>query len=94
MEIQWTATKGERALILDIAQRACTLDSEYSVLDLQMDIEACHCNGCPIRLTDLLLADDANFGHDVFGISAFISRDNGKLYSYFLPRFAKIEGDN
>lgn len=59
------------------------------IMDIEMDIDACHNNGCPLKLTDLLNADDQNFAHDVFGIRANIDRTTGKLLNCFLPRFAQ-----
>lgn len=52
-----------------------------------MDIRACHANGTPLRLEELLRADDGNFGHDVFGIRRYIDRTTGQLTDCFLPRF-------
>lgn len=56
--------------------------------DVLMDITAVHANGCRLRLSDLLAADDANFGHDIFGIRRHLNRDNGQLVNCFVPRFA------
>ena len=57
--------------------------------DMLMDIVAVHANGCPLRLDELLTADDANFGHDVFGIRRYLDRDTGQLTRCFVPRFAR-----
>lgn len=78
----------DRALLL---HRNLRIVRPVSRMDMHMDITACHCNGCPLRLRDLLAADDANFGHDVFGISRHIDRKTGRLGGSFLPRFAKPE---
>jgi hypothetical protein len=56
---------------------------------VQMDLAACHCNGCPLQLTELLDADDFNFSHDIFGIRRHLNRTTGKLDDRFLPRFAR-----
>ncbi len=56
--------------------------------DWMMDITAVHANGCPLRLRDLLLADDFNFAHDVFGIRRHLDRTTGQLGGHFLPRFS------
>lgn len=53
-----------------------------------MDITACHANGNPLRLAELLKADDGNFGHDVFGIRRFIDRTTGRLMGHFRPRYS------
>ena len=57
--------------------------------DLIMDIDACHNNGCPLKLDELFVADDTNFAHDVFGIRANINHKTGKLENCFLPRYSK-----
>lgn len=54
-----------------------------------MDITACHLNGCPLKLRELLKAEDFNFMHDIAGISAHIDRRTGKLLNHFIPRYAK-----
>lgn len=55
---------------------------------LTMDVTACHANGCPLKLRDLLGADDLDFVHDVFGIRNHINRSTGQLENCFLPRYA------
>lgn len=89
---QFTATRSEMLVISKIAARAVCLALDagvaYKHQDAMMDIEACHSNGCPLKLHELLEADDANFGHDVFGIRRFIDRETGKLTQSFCPRFA------
>lgn len=54
-----------------------------------MDITATHANGCPLKLAELLAADDFNFSHDVAGIYRHLDRTTGKLLDCFLPRFAQ-----
>lgn len=96
----FTASAEEREIIERIAKRTveilCWIDPDADVdeQDIQMDIEACHCNGCPLRLADMEQADDFNLIHDVTGISAHLNHDTGKLERWFLPRFAggKREG--
>jgi hypothetical protein len=56
-----------------------------------MDISACHSNGCPLRLADLLAAKNFDFMHDVAGIHNNIDRETGKLKGNFLPRYHKRE---
>lgn len=96
----FTATPAEREIIERIAKRAIVLyrkhnpDTDVDELDIQMSLEACHCNGCPLRLTDLEQADDFNLMHDIIGIGSHINQCTGKLERCFLPRFAggKREG--
>ena len=90
--IQWNATKDEFLLINKIADRAVKMAEEvgrnYPKADALMDIEACHSNGCPLKLAELADAPDFDFAHDVFGIYRHIDRRTGKLGNCFLPRFA------
>lgn len=92
----------ETDLIWKIAKRASELfgqlgkPAHYAVLDAEMDLAACVANGCPLRLADLLKADDANFAHDTFGIRANLNRDTGRLENCFSPRYsvpAKIKAE-
>jgi hypothetical protein len=95
MEIKWDATNEELRAITKIARRANCLAAANEIIypysEAIMDIEACHCNGTPLRLADLADADDANFGHDVFGIRRFLNRETGELEGFFVPRYALQE---
>ena len=75
-----------------IARRAAGMAANagwnYPILDATMDVDACHNNDCPLKLQELLEADDFNFAHDVFGIRANIDRTTGKLQNCFVPRYA------
>lgn len=51
----------------------------------EMDLVAAN-RDCGIDWEKLLKADDATFGHDVWGIRRFIDRDTEKLGGNFLPR--------
>ena len=51
-------------------------------------LAATHANGNPLRLHDLLNADDLNFAHDVWGIRSKIDRTTGKLTDHFSPRYS------
>lgn len=94
-EINWNATEEERCLAHAIAKRAAQqaieFDIEYRVLDAEMDILATHLNGCPLKLQELLDADDVNFAHDTFGIRRHINRETGKLEDFFDPRYSQPE---
>jgi hypothetical protein len=65
------------------------LPKGYQRINLDMDLTACHLNGCPLDLEKLVAFDDFNLTHDVEGISAHIDRNTGKLTRCFLPRSAK-----
>lgn len=93
--INFDTSKNERMIISKIARRAVLLAKEagisYDTIDAEMDISAVHCNGCQLRLKDLLDADDFNFSHDVFGVRRHINRETGKLEDCFSPRFSVPE---
>lgn len=63
----------------------------YRRLNLVMDLTAADGeNGNkPLDWTRLLAADDANFMHDIGGISRHIDRETGELTGCFVPRFTK-----
>ncbi len=95
-QVSFDISAEDFALIKKIATRAVKLlkitfpnyDKQWSM----MDLTACHANGCPLRLKDLLDADDFNFAHDIFGLLRHLNRDTGKLENCFLPRFYKSGG--
>lgn len=90
--LKWTGAREEMKLESEIADRAVmmaqTLNISYDKMDAVMDIDACHNNGCKLKLAELLAADDTNFAHDVFGIRRNIDRKTGTLDNCFLPRYA------
>jgi len=90
--VNFTATPEESVLIAEIVLRAKQLGFQGESLDLAMDIEAVHSNGCPLDLArwrnDF---PDFDFMHDIHGISAHIDRETGKLTDCFCPRCAKPE---
>ena len=96
MSVSFAVSRTEARLISKITGRAIELAERHSIdvefLDLEMDLTACHCNGCQLQLEELLAADDDDFGHDVFGIRRYIDRDTGELTRCFLPRYAAPEG--
>jgi len=82
-EVQTIAKIAARAV-----QLAASAGWKYEFMDADMDVTACHENGCPLDLADLLTADDANFAHDVFGIRRHINRETGKIEDHFSPRYS------
>lgn len=92
MPVSFDVSREESLLIDKIARRgvlfAAERGSRVKFMDLCMDICAAHANGNPLRLQELLDADDVNFGHDVFGIRRYIDRNTGKLVDCFVPRFS------
>lgn len=89
--MKFNVSKADGELIHAIVDRAMAMRSVRSIttdkFSLVMDVTACHANGCPLRLADLLAADDFNFVHDVIGIYGAIDRDSGVLAGVFSPRF-------
>ena len=88
--LNWTATKDEVLVIRDIAERGLKIHGG-PLSSVMMDIEATHCNGCPLDLTGLLNAGDADFAHDICGIRDHLSRFTGELQGGFVPRYAKVQ---
>ena len=87
--VSFEVTAGERRLIAQIADRAVPLfKRRIDRLTITMDLTATHANGCPLRLSDMLDADDFNLVHDVAGINRFLDRETGRLTECFRPRFA------
>jgi len=81
----------DKGLIKAIVARAVAdgLAEAENSINVSMSITACHCNGCPLKLQELLNADGFNFAHDLFGIDRNVSHTTGKLKNHFLPRYAK-----
>lgn len=96
--INWKINDADSELIDKIATRAQIVAEKAGwisdIMDRVMDVTACHLNGCPLRLADLLAADEFNFSHDVFGIARHIDRRTGELKDCFLPRFATQDENN
>lgn len=90
-EVNWEVNQGDFKLIRKIVDRYTAGwggGKGYKPINLEMDLTACHCNGTPLKLKELLAADDFNFVHDVAGISRHICRDTGRLQNCFLPRYS------
>lgn len=85
----------ESAVIDRITDRAVMLTKKHGITyDTQtamMDLIACHCNGCPLDLSRLEHAPEADFAHDVLGIRRHIDRSTGELRDCFLPRTALLD---
>lgn len=101
-QVSFDVSNEERATISKIADRALDIARQAGSyrdvpgrthaakrVHVEMDMIACHANGCPLRLDDLLAADDFNFSHDVFRIIRHLDRETGELTDFFRPRFAR-----
>jgi hypothetical protein len=90
--LNWKVSKADGKLIKAIAERAVKLYTNHGAdldqQDVEMSITATHNNGTPLRLQELLDADDFNLSHDVGGMIRHINHDTGKLENFFVPRFA------
>jgi len=91
--VEFKTTKEESALISKIADRAVEqgIATKKQRIDVIMDLEACHSNGCPLDLQKLLDFPNFDFNHDIGGINRHLDRENGKLKNCFCPRCAKHE---
>lgn len=91
--IEFSTTQAESYFISKIVDRSEAIAKRFGKpidrVSLRMDITATHKNGNPLRLRDLLEADDLNFTHDVFGIERHLDRRTGQLADMFRPRFSK-----
>ena len=77
----------EGRLIDAIADRAHLWFPDRERRGIRMDIIATHLV-CPLRLGELLDADDSNFVHDIAGIERHLNRRTFVLEECFVPRFA------
>jgi len=74
--------------IVDIVKRAEEKNLlMFDRMSLIMDLE-CANEEFNLRLEDLLNADDFNFAHDIVGIQNNLNREERKMGSQFVPRFA------
>ena len=85
--------RDDAQLLRAIAKRAVThatrMGIPYPLPTAEMDLTACHVNGCPLDLPRLMNAKDGDFGHDIFGIRRHIDRITGRLGGEFQPRCVK-----
>lgn len=90
-QLRMDASRSEVMVMKSIVERYERLVGVENVdrLSTMMDLEACHCNGCPLDLISLLeAAGDADLAHDVAGITRHLNRETGRLENYFRPRYA------
>lgn len=91
-QVNFEMASADRVLAEAIAERACQVlrarGQSPDFLSTLMDIIATHANSNPLRLADLLAADDFNLMHDVSGIAAHLNRQTGRLEGFFVPRFS------
>ena len=89
-QINFNASNEDLEFIIAISERAMSFfPSSNHITDVQMDLTACHLNGCPLDLPGLYVARDFDFAHDINGIARNLDRKTGKLRNSFLPRYRK-----
>lgn len=87
--IEWQkAGRFEYQMAAMIADRFAEKYPSVDKVHIEMDIVAAHVGGCPLKLKQLLEADDLNFFHDVYGINQNLDRNTGELKNFFWPRYA------
>jgi hypothetical protein len=79
-------TAAELAVIDAIVNRARVHFPDREERDVKMDVLATHLTK-PLRLNELLDADDTNFVHDIVGIERHLDRQTFTLRGGFSPRF-------
>jgi hypothetical protein len=53
-----------------------------------LDVSFTHGKVCPLDLCRFLEAGEANFAHDILGITRYLDREAGKFENGFTPRYA------
>lgn len=89
--VSFQVSQEDLELISKIVDRAYELARQvgynYRRQNLLMDITVAHA-GSPLRLKELLDADELDFWHDIVGILAYLDRQTGKMRCHFVPRFS------
>lgn len=88
----WKTSPEDQALVRRIVARAnryAARNRQEPIEDLDMDLIACHNNGCELDLRGLLDAEAFDFVHDVHGIHHHLDRRTGRLVDHFEPRYSK-----
>jgi hypothetical protein len=68
-------------------------DQDLAKVQIAMDLTACHLNGNPLKLRELLKGENFSFAHDIYGIRLNLNRKTGKLQNFFTPRYSQPEGE-
>ena len=86
--LEWNASRRETNHIRAILDRVQKAGNTIDRPQLHMDLEAVHCNGCRLRLGDMVGGKLSDVVHDINGIIKHLDRATGKLKKGFQPRFA------
>lgn len=93
MAVSFNVTSTDTGLIVAIARRAVRIGivDRINVLGVQLHLAACHANGNPLRLDDLLQGEDIHFVHDITGILEHLDTDTGQLRDGWTPRYSAAQ---
>ena len=86
--IDWSNITREDAEKIHIIATRAAGAGFGKLINIDMNISACHSCGCPLDLDKLRDFSAADFAHDIAGIDNNINRSTGKLENCFLPRAA------
>ncbi len=91
-KINFDCSPNDMHLIACIVSRVVEMTKEKNIpvdhVTVAMDLLACHCNGCPLKLQSLLMTSDSELMDDIGGIGKNINRSNGKLNDSYRPIYA------
>lgn len=94
--VKFNTSRKEAETIIAIVHRAVKLSEQilggvrnWTNQEMMMDVTACHVNAIPLDLDGLLVASDADFCHDVYGIRRHLDRKTGQLRDCFCPRYSR-----
>lgn len=73
--------------IIHLIAKRYLLNHNGDMINITMDLEACHCNS-PLDLEELLNANEVDFYHDLNGIRYHLDRNTGYLTDCFVPKFS------
>ena len=96
VHIIWACSNQEKQLISHVAEKIIALFQKnkypfyFDLLDVKMYLTACHLNGCPLRLEDMLTSkDEDSLLHDIMGIARHMDKHTGTLQNCFFPHYSK-----
>lgn len=93
--VSFHVSPDDRGRIVRIARRGRAALRDHGIsrdqMSIEMDLSACHANGCPLDLRKLEEADDFNLVHDLLGIARHLDHATGALRGHFHPRCALRE---
>lgn len=88
MPVDFSVSPVEKMQLERIAKLATDNLEGCILLNVLMDLTACHANGCQLNLHAMLEAPESILFHDLQGITQNINRETGELDNGFVSRFA------